>query len=257
MNPMSTDRGMRRSRAVNPRRRASRRRPAAGSRIRRNAHPPRATRRWSRPRARVPKNSTRSAGLMLASRWATITRVRGLRSSVSASTTAANTPTDATQIPTGQLASVKGTPFDFTTEPGVQFYTSNFIEGAFTGTSGHVYRQGAGFTMETQHYPDSPNHPNFPTTTLVPSRLRLEDGVRLRNTIGLTCGLGHAAQQVSCYLVAIEHRSHGQLGGRHRRCPAWLTRFPGSSTCSAGSRSGPNTIGRTGRPESTPPAPRR
>jgi aldose 1-epimerase len=49
----------------------------------------------------------------------------------------------------------------------VQFYTSNFIEGAFTGTSGHVYRQGAGFTMETQHYPDSPNHPNFPTT-LVP-----------------------------------------------------------------------------------------
>ncbi len=39
-----------------------------------------------------------------------------------------------------------------TTEPGVQFYTSNFIDGAFTGTSGHIYRQGAGFTMETQHY---------------------------------------------------------------------------------------------------------
>ena len=135
------------------------------------------------------------------------------------------TPTDPTQIPTGQIAPVKGTPFDFTsptaigahitandpqlllahgydhnwvinrgnntglveaaraedpqtgrtltvstTEPGVQFYTSNFIDGAFTGTSGHIYRQGAGFTMETQHYPDSPNHPNFPTTTLNPGQ---------------------------------------------------------------------------------------
>ena len=135
------------------------------------------------------------------------------------------TPTDATHIPTGQIAPVKGTPFDFTsptaigahitandpqlllargydhnwvinrgnntglveaaraedpqtgrvltvstTEPGVQFYTSNFIEGAFTGTSGHIYRQGAGFTMETQHYADSPNHPNFPTTVLNPGQ---------------------------------------------------------------------------------------
>lgn len=135
------------------------------------------------------------------------------------------TPTDPTQIPTGQVAPVRGTPFDFTlptaigahitandpqlllalgydhnwvinrgnttglvlaaraedpqtgrtltvstTEPGVQFYTSNFIAGAFTGASGHIYRQGAGFTMETQHYPDSPNHPNFPTTTLNPGQ---------------------------------------------------------------------------------------
>ena len=135
------------------------------------------------------------------------------------------TPTDTTQIPTGQIVPVKGTPFDFTTptaigahitandpqlllahgydhnwvinrgtntglvqaakvedpqtgrtltvsttEPGVQFYTSNFIDGAFTGTSGHIYRQGAGFTMETQHYPDSPNHPSFPTTTLNPGQ---------------------------------------------------------------------------------------
>ena len=131
------------------------------------------------------------------------------------------TPTDPTQIPTGQIAPVRGTPFDFTsptaigahitandpqlllawgydhnwvinrasntglveaaraqdpqtgrtltvstTEPGVQFYTANFLDGAFTGTSGHIYRRGAGFTMETQHYPDSPNHPNFPSTTL-------------------------------------------------------------------------------------------
>ncbi|MCV7408331.1 galactose mutarotase [Mycobacterium florentinum] len=135
------------------------------------------------------------------------------------------TPTDPTQIPTGQIAPVRGTPFDFTaptpigaritandpqlllahgydhnwvinrgnntglveaaraedpqtgctltvstTEPGVQFYTSNFIDGAFAGTSGHVYRQGAGFTMETQHYPDSPNHPSFPATTLNPGQ---------------------------------------------------------------------------------------
>ncbi len=135
------------------------------------------------------------------------------------------TPTDATQIPTGQIAPVKGTPFDFTaptpigahitandpqlllahgydhnwvinrgndtglvqaanaedpqtgrtltvstTEPGVQFYTSNFLVGAFTGTSGHIYRQGAGFTMETQHFPDSPNHPGFPSTVLNPGQ---------------------------------------------------------------------------------------
>ncbi|OKH66288.1 aldose epimerase [Mycobacterium sp. SWH-M3] len=135
------------------------------------------------------------------------------------------TPTDSTQIPTGQIAPVKDTPFDFTsptpigarittndpqlllahgydhnwvinrgnetglvqaakaedpqtgrtltvstTEPGVQVYTSNFLEGAFTGTSGHSYRQGAGFTMETQHFPDSPNQPSFPSTTLNPGQ---------------------------------------------------------------------------------------
>ncbi|MBU3061971.1 galactose mutarotase [Nocardia sp. NEAU-G5] len=135
------------------------------------------------------------------------------------------TPTDATQIPTGQIVPVKGTPFDFTTptavgahinaddpqlllaqgydhnwvinrgsstglveaakvedpasgrtltvsttEPGVQFYTSNFIAGTFTGTSGHIYRQGAGMTFETQHYPDSPNHTDFPSTTLNPGQ---------------------------------------------------------------------------------------
>jgi aldose 1-epimerase len=135
------------------------------------------------------------------------------------------TPTDATQIPTGEIAPVKGTPFDFTsataigahitandpqlllahgydhnwvinrggntglvqaaravdpqtgrtltvstTEPGVQFYTANFLDGALTGTGGHIYRQGAGFTVETQHYPDSPNHPNFPSTSLNPGQ---------------------------------------------------------------------------------------
>jgi aldose 1-epimerase len=55
-----------------------------------------------------------------------------------------------------------------TTEPGVQFYTGNFLDGSITGTSGRAYRQGDGFALETQHFPDSPNHPNFPSTTLRP-----------------------------------------------------------------------------------------
>jgi aldose 1-epimerase len=134
------------------------------------------------------------------------------------------TPTDATQIPTGAIVPVAGTPMDFrhskpigrditddfkqlliahgydhnwvlnrkgsgltlaakaedpvsgrvlttyTTEPGVQLYTSNFLVGDLVGTSGKVYRQGAGFTLETQHYPNSPNQPSFPTTTLNPGK---------------------------------------------------------------------------------------
>jgi aldose 1-epimerase len=137
------------------------------------------------------------------------------------------TPIDATQIPTGQIAPVARTPFDFTrptaisarirdgvpqillaqgydhnwvlnrssptdtslilaasvndpqsgrtlevytTEPGVQIYTSNFFTGTFAGISGKVYRQGDAFTIETQHYPDSPNHPNFPSTVLRPGQ---------------------------------------------------------------------------------------
>jgi aldose 1-epimerase len=135
------------------------------------------------------------------------------------------TPTDATQIPTGQIAPVAGTPFDFTrptaigarinvgdpqlligqgydhnwvlnkpsasamslaavatdpasgrtlsiytTQPGIQFYSGNFLTGTLTGTSGHVYRQSYGFALETQHFPDSPNEPSFPTTTLNPGQ---------------------------------------------------------------------------------------
>jgi aldose 1-epimerase len=135
------------------------------------------------------------------------------------------TPTDSTQIPTGQLAPVAGTPMDFTrptaigaritvndpqlmtgqgydlnwvinrtddtslvqaakvedpasgrtltvltTQPGIQFYSGNFLTGAITGTSGHAYRQGTGLALETQHFPDSPNHPDFPTTTLNPGQ---------------------------------------------------------------------------------------
>jgi len=136
------------------------------------------------------------------------------------------TPVDATLIPTGEIESVTGTPFDFTrakpigqdirdgtseqiliglgydhnfvldrpegddttlapaghvvdpatgramdvatTEPGVQFYSGNFLNGAFAGTDGQTYRQSDAFCLETQHFPDSPNHPDFPSTRLDP-----------------------------------------------------------------------------------------
>jgi aldose 1-epimerase len=134
------------------------------------------------------------------------------------------TPVDATLIPTGEIAPVAGTPFDFTaphaigerireddeqlvfgrgydhnwvldraagdtrlmeaarlrdprsgrtlrihtTEPGIQFYSGNFLDGTLYGTSGRSYRQGDGLALETQHYPDSPNKPQFPSTRLDP-----------------------------------------------------------------------------------------
>ncbi|MGI8507144.1 MAG: aldose epimerase family protein [Solirubrobacteraceae bacterium] len=132
------------------------------------------------------------------------------------------TPTDKTQIPTGAIVPVAGTPLDFrhmkaigrdinssfpqlvlahgydhnfvlnrrrpglvlaaravdplsgreltayTTEPGVQLYTSNYLVGDLAGTTGKTYRQSDGFTLETQHYPNSPNQPSFPSTTLNP-----------------------------------------------------------------------------------------
>ena len=133
------------------------------------------------------------------------------------------TPVDATLIPTGELAPVAGTPFDFraptpiglhindtnneqikfaggyddnwvlnkksdelslaarvyepgsrrtlevwTTSPGLQFYTGNFLDGSITGKGGRVYQFRDAFCMEPQHFPDSPNHPDFPTTELKP-----------------------------------------------------------------------------------------
>jgi aldose 1-epimerase len=134
------------------------------------------------------------------------------------------TPADASQIPTGELKPVEGTPFDFrtphaigerinaddaqlhlgkgydhnfvldhaqgqlteaaevyepttgrilrvlTTEPGVQLYTGNNLDGSITGKEGRVYKQFFALCQETQHFPDSPNHPNFPTTELKPGR---------------------------------------------------------------------------------------
>jgi aldose 1-epimerase len=133
------------------------------------------------------------------------------------------TPVDETLIPTGELAPVAGTPFDFrsfhaigerirgdhqqlvfgrgydhnfvlnasqggglneaaklvdpssgrvltvlTEEPGVQFYSGNFLDGTLYGTSGRQYRQTDGLCLETQHFPDAPNKPSFPSTVLRP-----------------------------------------------------------------------------------------
>jgi aldose 1-epimerase len=133
------------------------------------------------------------------------------------------TPVDPTLIPTGELAPVAGTPFDFrevkrigtqvraphqdlvygqgldhnwvldkgitatpdyaltltdpasgrvmqmhTTEPGMQFYSGNFLDGTLAGTSGRLYRQGDALCLEAQHFPDSPNQPSFPSTVLRP-----------------------------------------------------------------------------------------
>ena len=55
-----------------------------------------------------------------------------------------------------------------TTEPGVQFYSGNSIPGLYKGKTGVVYGKYAGFCLETQHYPDSPNQPEFPSTLLKP-----------------------------------------------------------------------------------------
>ncbi len=56
----------------------------------------------------------------------------------------------------------------WTTEPGIQFYSGNFLDGSITGKNGTVYRYRHGLCLETQHYPDSPNQPNFPSTVLNP-----------------------------------------------------------------------------------------
>jgi aldose 1-epimerase len=134
----------------------------------------------------------------------------------------AYTPTSSTLIPTGEIASVERTPFDFrretaigsridadhvqlrhaggydhnfvvdgsaadlrpaadvweptsgrtlavsTTQPGIQFYSGNFLTGTLKGKGGRVYAKRGGLCLETQHFPDSPNQPKFPTTILKP-----------------------------------------------------------------------------------------
>jgi aldose 1-epimerase len=56
----------------------------------------------------------------------------------------------------------------WTTEPAVQFYSGNFLDGMITGKRGAVYGKHSGFCLETQHYPDAPNHPSFPSIVLRP-----------------------------------------------------------------------------------------
>ena len=54
----------------------------------------------------------------------------------------------------------------YTTEPGVQFYAGNFLDGTVLGKGGHAYGYRSAMCLETQHFPDSPNHAAFPTTVL-------------------------------------------------------------------------------------------
>jgi len=64
-----------------------------------------------------------------------------------------------------------------TTQPGVQFYSGNFFDGSITGKGSTVYNKYAGFCLETQHFPDSPNHPEFPSTVLKPGEEYLQTSV--------------------------------------------------------------------------------
>jgi aldose 1-epimerase len=57
-----------------------------------------------------------------------------------------------------------------TTEPGLQFYSGNFLDGTFLGKGGHLYRMGDGFALEPQNFPDAPNHPNFPSARVGPGK---------------------------------------------------------------------------------------
>ncbi|BDI32355.1 aldose 1-epimerase [Capsulimonas corticalis] len=59
----------------------------------------------------------------------------------------------------------------FTDQPGIQLYTGNFLDGTFSGKGGKVYKKHYGFALETQHYPDSPNQPKYPTTKLKPGQV--------------------------------------------------------------------------------------
>jgi aldose 1-epimerase len=65
----------------------------------------------------------------------------------------------------------------WTSQPGVQFYTGNFLDGTITGKNGHVYKRRYAFCLETQHFPDSPNHPDFPNTILKPGETYREKTV--------------------------------------------------------------------------------
>jgi aldose 1-epimerase len=58
-----------------------------------------------------------------------------------------------------------------TVEPGLQFYSGNFLDGTIKGKGGHVYGHRAGLCLETQHFPDSPNQPKFPSTILQPGKV--------------------------------------------------------------------------------------
>jgi aldose 1-epimerase len=76
----------------------------------------------------------------------------------------------------------------WTDQPGIQFYSGNFLDGSLYGTSNRSYRQGDGLALETQHYPDSPNHANFPSTVLRPGETYASTTIF---ELGVSHGLGH------------------------------------------------------------------
>jgi len=81
--------------------------------------------------------------------------------------TRARTPSLAARVYEAQTGRVMEV---YTTEPGVQFYTGNFLDGTITGKGGKVYQRRYGLCLEAQHYPDSPNQPSFPSTVLKPGQ---------------------------------------------------------------------------------------
>jgi aldose 1-epimerase len=79
-----------------------------------------------------------------------------------------------------------------TKEPGIQFYSGNFLDGTLYGTSGRQYRQGDGLALETQHFPDSPNKPGFPSTVLRPGETYRTTTIYALST---ERGRGHSANR--------------------------------------------------------------
>lgn len=75
-----------------------------------------------------------------------------------------------------------------TTEPGVQFYSGNFLDGRVVGKGGYVYRQSGGLALEPQHFPDSPNQPAFPSTRLDPGQTYRHVSIYRFSTIGPAAG---------------------------------------------------------------------
>ena len=92
-------------------------------------------------------------------------------------------PIDPTAIDEPILAAVVADPASgrtletWTTEPGVQFYTGNFLDGTLIGKAGKPYPKWSAFCLETQHFPDSPNHPDFPSIELRPEMAYLSQTV--------------------------------------------------------------------------------
>ena len=82
-----------------------------------------------------------------------------------------------------------------TTEPGIQFYSGNFLDGTLYGTSGRAYRQGDGLALETQHFPDSPNKPRVPLDAPRPGETySTSTNLEFSTSAPLTQGCGPAAR---------------------------------------------------------------